>query len=431
MAERGRAARADDARSASARGDDGLMRVSRPVRLALALALGTTMLGLAACGGSPGPSSPPEHVARADRPAAASERESGADAERRAYARLQPQSWHTDFTRHRVPFSDFEPGGPGADGIPPIDHPRFVTQRRADAFLDPREPVIAVVQGGHARAYPLQILVWHEIVNDRLGGRPIAVTYCPLCNSAVVFDRRAAGRLLDFGTTGLLRNSDLVMWDRQTQSWWQQFNGEALVGELTGQKLRPLPEQTLSWRDFKARYPGGDVLSRKTGFDRPYGDSPYQGYDSRDRPLFSPNRNDGRLPPFERVAAIRVGRDTAVVPFTRLAREPVVHARVGKRPAVVLFKRGVVSVLDMGYIPESRDVGTVGVFDRRIRGRVLRFVPAGEERFTDTQTGTHWDVTGRAVGGRLRGAQLRPLPNDQQFWFALAAFLPDARILRG
>jgi hypothetical protein len=349
--------------------------------------------------------------------------------ERGAPAELRPETWHTDFTRHSVSLSEFEPGGPRADGIPPIDDPRFVDRRAGDRFLEAREPVIAVVVRGRARAYPLQILIWHEIVNDRLGGRPIAVTYCPLCNSSLVFDRRAAGRVLTFGTTGLLRNSDLVMWDRQTQSWWQQFTGEALVGRLTGTRLKPLEAQTLSWRDFRARYPNGDVLSRKTGFDRPYGDNPYQGYDSRDEPLFSPDRTDRRLRAVERVAAVHVGRDTAVVPFSRLAREPVVQARVGDRPAVVLYKRGVVSVLDQGYIPDSRDVGTAAAFDRRVRGHTLDFAAADDGVFTDRQTGSRWDITGRSIGGELRGTQLRALRHDEQFWFALAAFLPHARVL--
>jgi hypothetical protein len=146
--------------------------------------------------------------------------------------------WRTDFARHSVPLTSILPGGPPPDGIPPIDHPRYVSIAQAARFLAPSEPVIAVQLGGQARAYPLQILIWHEIVNDTLGGVPIAVTYCPLCNSAIVFDRWVVGRTLTFGTTGNLRDSDLVMWDRQTQSWWQQFSGQAMVGTLTGTQLK-------------------------------------------------------------------------------------------------------------------------------------------------------------------------------------------------
>jgi len=170
---------------------------------------------------------------------------------------FETSGWRTDFARHGVALSTITSGGPGRDGIPPLDHPRFVSAVAAARILPAREPVIAVAIAGHARAYPLDILVWHEIVNDTLASRPIAVTYCPLCNTAIVYSRRAASRLLSFGTTGNLRNSDLVMWDRQTQSWWQQFNGRAIVGTLAGQQLTALPSQTLSFADFRARYPHG------------------------------------------------------------------------------------------------------------------------------------------------------------------------------
>src|SRR5919106_1809145 len=192
---------------------------------------------------------------------------------------VDTSGWETDFSKHSVPLSEFQSGGPPRDGIPPIDDPRPSSQDDAEEWLSEPEPVLVVEVGGKARAYPVQILVWHEIVNDELGRRPIAVTYCPLCNSSVVFDRRVEGRELTFGTTGNLRKSDLVMWDRQTESWWQQLNAQAVVGELTGTRLEVLPSQTLSWADFTAAFPEGDVLSRDTGSDRPYGANPYEGYD--------------------------------------------------------------------------------------------------------------------------------------------------------
>jgi hypothetical protein len=338
--------------------------------------------------------------------------------------------WDTDFTRHAVPLSQFQDGGPPRDGIPPIDHPRPVSLIAGNRFLAPRGPVIAVQVGGQARAYPEQILVWHEIVNDTLGGLPVAVTYCPLCNSALAFDRRVAGRTLTFGTTGKLRNSDLVMWDRQTQSWWQQFTGTGLVGRYTGTRLRTIDAQVLSWRQFKAAFPDGTVLSRDTGYDRPYGANPYVGYDAdaSARPDFYGGRLDPRLPPRERVVAVFAGRDTVVVPFAALARRPVVTATIAARPVVVLYTRGVVSALDQSRIARSRDVGTVGAFDARIGKRTLRFTAGPGETFRD-QTGTTWDVTGRAIAGALRGSRLRALRHDEQFWFALAAFVPHARLL--
>jgi len=216
-----------------------------------------------------------------------------------ALLRSRYPGWLTDFTKHVVPFSEFQDGGPPRDGIPPIDHPQAVSLKAGDRFLSGREPVIAVRVGDQVRAYPEQVLVWHEIVNDVLGGRPIAVTYCPLCNSAIAFDRVVGRTALTFGTTGKLRDSDLVMWDRQTQSWWQQFTGTALAGAYTGNVLRPIDTQVLSWAQFETAYPYATVLSRPAGFDRPYGQNPYVGYDTvtSSQPTFYRGHLDPRLPP--------------------------------------------------------------------------------------------------------------------------------------
>jgi hypothetical protein len=343
--------------------------------------------------------------------------------------RFSTDGWATAFSKHSVPLSEFQSGGPPRDGIPPIDEPKPVAVSEGDRFLDDREPVLVAEEGGAARAYPLQIMVWHEIVNDELGGRPIAVTYCPLCNSALVFDRRVERRVLDFGTTGNLRHADLVMWDRQTESWWQQLTGEAVVGELTGSTLTALPSQTLSWSDFKRAYPDGDVLSRDTGNPRDYGRNPYVSYDAPDsKPFLYQGEVDERLPPKERVAAVFGSDETVVVPFSRMAREPVLNEKADGAPVVVLFKRGVASALDASSIAASRDVGSVGVFNRRLGDRTLEFERRGAE-FVDRQTGSGWDITGRAVEGELEGERLKPVRHDEQFWFALAAFVRDARIV--
>jgi hypothetical protein len=341
---------------------------------------------------------------------------------------VDTSGWETDFSKHSVPLSEFSSGGPPRDGIPPIDEPKPTSQAAAEKWLLEREPVLVVELGGQVRAYPIQILIWHEIVNDTLGGRPIAVTYCPLCNSSLVFDRRVAGRLLTFGTTGNLRRSDLVMWDRQTESWWQQLSAEAVVGELTGTRLKVLPSQTLSWADYKRIHPGGDVLSRDTGVERDYGANPYAGYDKPDsEPFLFDGETDDRLPPKERVVAIFARDETVVVPFSRLVREPVVQTEAGGRPVVVFYKRGVLSPLDAPSIDISSDVGTAAAFDARLDGRRLSF-ERRDGGFVDGKTGSRWDIAGRAVGGELAGERLKPVRHDQQFWFALAAFVPDARI---
>jgi len=343
--------------------------------------------------------------------------------------RVPTAEWETDFSRHNVPLSEFTSGGPGRDGIPPIDKPKFVSQESADEWLADNEPVLVVELGGQARAYPIQILMWHEVVNDELAGRPIAVTFCPLCNSSLVFDRRLDGRELTFGTTGNLRNSDLVMWDRQTESWWQQLTGEAVVGELTDKRLRALASQTLSFKDFRESLPSGDVLSRDTGFERTYGDNPYEGYDTPDQqPFLFEGETDERLAAKERVAAVFIGDDAAVVPFSRLRKNPVASFDVAGTPVAVMFKAGVASALDDAKISESDDVGTSAAFDRRLEGRTLDFERRGDA-IVDRQTRSTWDITGRATDGPLRGKRLKAVRSDQQFWFALAAFLPDARIV--
>jgi hypothetical protein len=339
--------------------------------------------------------------------------------------------WRTDFARHTVPLSSISSGGPGRDGIPPLDHPRFVSAVTAAGFLTGREPVIAFAIGGQARAYPLQILLWHEIVNDTLAGEPLAVTYCPLCNTAIVYSRRVGSRLVTFGTTGNLRNSDLVMWDRQTQSWWQQYDGRVIVGALTGKQLVALPSSTISFADFRARYPHGTVLSRQTGFDRPYGRNPYVTYDTPgERPFLYGGRIDPRLPPLERVETITVGTDTVVLPFEALRRHQSTAVTVGGVPALVLFDPDVSSPLDAQATRESRLVGAAGAFDRRVDGRTLAFVPSAPGMVTDLETGSGWDITGRATSGRLAGAQLHRLRDLQAFWFAVAAFVPRARLQR-
>jgi hypothetical protein len=341
---------------------------------------------------------------------------------------VDTSGWETDFSKHSVPLSEFQSGGPPRDGIPPIDEPKPTSQADAEEWLSEREPILVVEVDDQVRAYPVQILVWHEIVNDSLGGRPIAVTYCPLCNSSLVFDRRVGDRTLTFGTTGNLRRSDLVMWDRQTESWWQQLSAEAVVGELTGTRLKVLPSQTLSWADFKRIHPGGDVLSRDTGAQRDYGSTPYVGYDRPDtEPFLFDGETDDRLPPKERVVAIFTEDETVVVPFSRLAREPVVQTEAGGRPTVVFYKRGVESPFDEPTITGPRDIGTAAAFDSRLDGRRLRF-ERRDGAFVDRQTGSRWDIAGRAVAGELAGERLEPVRHDQQFWFALAAFVPNARI---
>lgn len=340
------------------------------------------------------------------------------------------RGWRTDFSRHSVPLSEILPGGPPRDGIPPIDAPKFLPVAAGDGFLRDTEPMIALVLNGDARAYPIRILIWHEIVNDTVGGVPVAVTFCPLCNIAIVFDRRVEGQVLDFGTTGNLRHSDLVMWDRQTESWWQQATGEAIVGALTGKRLAFLPAAIVAWRDFKAAYPRGVVLSQETGHERPYGINPYVGYDEADQPPFlfkgSP---DGRLLPKERVVTVSLNGEDVAYPFSVLQRLRVVNDTVGGTPIVVVWQPGTASPLDAEVLRESRDVGAAAVYHAVLDGRYLIFRTEGDT-FVDAETASRWTLLGQAVAGPLAGRQLEPVVHGNHFWFSWAVFKPHTRIYR-
>ena len=346
-------------------------------------------------------------------------------------AGLSTRGWTTDFNLHTVRFDSIISGGPPRGGIPPLDSPTFTTLDLANQWLDDKEPVISFEINGDTRAYPLQILTWHEIVNDVVGGVPVAVTFCPLCNTAIVFDRRLDGVVFDFGTSGRLRNSDLIMWDRQTESWWQQLTGEAIIGQMAGRKLTFLPAPIVSWADFKGAHPLGQVLSKDTGFGRAYGRNPYAGYDDAGNPpfLFSGDL-DGRLLPKERVAALTVGDVDIAFPFTTLEVEHVVNYSTNNQDFVVFFKMGTTSALDASSISSSRDVGATGVFESNMDGRKLTF-RATDSGFTDNETGSAWNILGQAVGGELAGSNLTPLVHGNHFWFAWAAFKPDTQIYRG
>jgi hypothetical protein len=335
----------------------------------------------------------------------------------------------TDFTRHSVPFGEIFSGGPPKDGIPPIDAPQFVSVADAEAWLRPVEPVIFVQVGDDARAYPLQILTWHEIVNDTVGGAPLTVTFCPLCNTAIAFERTLGERVLDFGTTGRLRYSNLIMYDRQTESWWQQATGEAILGELTGERLTLYPATIIAWADFMAQHPDGSVLSRETGFSRTYGINPYVGYDDVTQPpfLYRGPETPGRLPPVARVLALELNGETVAYPYAVLEQWHVLNDRAGGENIVVFWQPGTASALDTSTIADGRDVGAASAFISEVDGRPLtmRFV-AG--KYVDNETGSEWNAFGQAVGGELAGAELEPVVAVNHFWFSWAAFKPETRV---
>ena len=330
--------------------------------------------------------------------------------------------------RPLVNLADIMPGGPPPDGIPAIDHPRFLRPAQV-SFLSASEPVLALQIGADARAYPVQILIWHEIVNDTVGGVPVTITYCPLCNTAIAYDRRAAGRVLSFGTSGLLYDSNLLMYDRQTQSLWVQFTGQAIAGVLIRHQLRSYPMQTVSWGAWRAGHPHGWVLSRDTGYTRPYGFNPYPGYDNIHSPpfLFSGQVN-GRYAAKTRLVGIRYRGAAAAVLLTTLRRRRVIDLTIAGHSVTVWWEPGTASALSSGTIAGGADVGATGAFSPVVGGRRLHFRPAAGG-FRDRETGSHWSVLGHADAGPLTGQNLTPVPHVDTFWFLWAAFRLHTRVI--
>jgi len=336
--------------------------------------------------------------------------------------------WKTDFTKRSIDWEEVLSGGPPKDGIPAIDKPTFESVAAASERLVEQSPVLFFAHGRVARAYPLEILIWHEIVNDVVDGQPVTVTFCPLCNASIVFDRQVGDRTLDFGTTGKLRKSDLIMYDRQTETWWQQALGEAIAGELTGTRLNFLPSQVMSFGDFAAEFPAGEVLAIPAEFSRSYGQNPYTGYDSTARPFLYDGELDARLPATERVVGISIGDAAKAYAFSDLAKQGVVNDEIVGTAIVIFFKKGVSSALDTALINQGRDVGGTVVFDRQLDNQVLTFTASEDGTFNDTETDSTWNIIGAAIAGPLAGKQLTRVVAFDHFWFAWQAFYPQTEI---
>jgi len=285
-------------------------------------------------------------------------------------ARAYPLDWkrewpRTDFSQSAIDLSEIMSGGPPKDGIPAIDDPRF---KMVDQITDlgPQEPVIALTLNGVAKAYPLRVLMWHEIANDTIGGVPVIVTYCPLCNASLAFNRRVNERFLDFGVSGKLRHSDLIMYDRQTESWWQQFLGEAIVGKMTGVSLKRLPSRVIPFSEFRKAYPNGLVLIPPEPHARLYGENPYVKYDGSAWPFLFRGDYDGPVSPLAYVVA--VGPHAWPLDAIRKAGR-IEHARI-----VITWQEGMNSALDARRIDQGRDLGYV-IVQHQSRNGVHEDVP--------------------------------------------------------
>ncbi|MDY6761567.1 MAG: DUF3179 domain-containing protein [Candidatus Nanohaloarchaea archaeon] len=317
-----------------------------------------------------------------------------------------------DGTKYTVHPSELVQGCPGMDCIPSIDNPKF--QRAAEAtWLDSSDLVIGVEVDGEAKAYPFRILNVHEIVNDEVGGEPVAVTYCPLCRSGLVYSRVVDNRTLEFGVSGKLWNANLVMYDRQTETYWSQIQGKAIVGPLVPEELDLVHSVITDWESWQDSHPDTRVLSRDTGIYSPrrYGSNPYTGFQSSGRVGFGVDNVDDRLHPKELVYGVAIGRDATAYIADEIRNRDVINDRVGNVPVLVV---------------EDQDSGGIRVFAREIDNETLEF-HLDNGTLVD-QDGNVWSFTGTAQEGPHQGETLEQLNSHGFFWFAWSIFHPETNI---
>jgi hypothetical protein len=333
----------------------------------------------------------------------------------------------TNGIRHIIPMNQITRLLP-PDRIPSIDNPIYISSSEADTWLADEEFVLGITRNGISRAYPLQILVWHEIVNDDFNGDPLLVTYCPLCFTGIAFEPFIDGEHVEFGTSGSLYNSDLVMYDRRTSSYWSQITGQSIVGELAGLTLEKVPIDTIRWGDWKRLHPDTEVLSRETGFRAPYGQEAYPGYYDRGGPNFPVAEDDSRLPAKAIVYGVFNDGLARAYPEQAVANAGgIVNDFLGDLNIVVVQEPGQISRPD-GVI-DSRAVSNrvTRIFDRELGGVILEFEIL-DGRLFDKQTGSEWSFEGVGLSGDNAGKKLVRLPSAAEFWFAWSSFYPGTQL---
>lgn len=312
-----------------------------------------------------------------------------------------------------VPLDEIVSGGVPKDGIPSIDRPTLVSIEEADRFLQGSDIVIGLNIDGDVRAYPLKILVWHEIVNDNVGSTPVAITYCPLCFTIQVFNRVVGEQLLEFGVSGLLYNSNLIMYDRTTESLWSQALGAGITGKHSGIELERIPFDLAYWGNWRDLYPNSKVLSINTGFGRPYDVDPYGDYYTSPNIYFPISHHDARLGVKEIVIGIEHNRVYKAYRLSDIERMKVINDNINGKQ-IVLF---------------SPYPFMVRVFDASLDNSRVKFqYDKDGNKMIDKQTGSRWNMDGVAIDGDMKGRSLTRLPVEIGFWFTWSTFHPDTEL---
>ena len=338
---------------------------------------------------------------------------------------LSMQGWQTNFETRTVTLGELTVWQE-RDITVPVDAPLFASIKSAH-WLDDNALVIVLELNGESRAYPLAVLVNHQIVNDIMQGIPIAVTYCPMCNSALVFKRRVGDQDLRFGVSGATRNSGFLMWDDKTQSWWQQFTGEAIVGDYMGTHLEVLPSKIVTWEAFSKWHPMGRVLAGdETLGPLKYSPERITQYERIDPHVDKPM--DKRLATKERVLAAIVNNEAVAYPFSLLATWGVVNDTVGGETVVAFWQAG--DQEQGNGVEEGQHVGMAVLFYRTVEGQTLTFM-LREGSIVDEETGSHWTIFGKAIQGPLKNTRLEQVNSSAYYWFAWINTYPETRLFTG
>ena len=346
------------------------------------------------------------------------------------------QEWKTDTSQRTIPLNELTVLL-RRNAIRPLNNPQYISNQKAKNVLFGGQPVIAVEIAGQWFGFPLNILSYHEIVNDSIGNNYFTVAYCPLCNTAHVFNRKLKFKgkdyLLKFGTTGMLRKSNLVMWDEQTETWWQHLTAKGIVGTLAGAKLEVLPAKIISLNNFWQFYPEGKTLWPATDSreQKQYGINPYVKYDSLGvkQPFLFFGTVDPRLPAMTYVIGVENGGSRKAYPLSTLKTLKVINDNIGNENVVLFYDADMISNLDTREIKNGKHIGSGTVFNASVNGLKLTFVVA-HQGFKDKETGSIWNFAGKCVDGQLKGKSLKPELYSLDFAFAYLAFYPQAEVYK-
>ena len=326
------------------------------------------------------------------------------------FAHVEPTVMETNGVKHIISLDKIKGGGPPKDGIPSIDNPVFANVPDSH-FMSDSDTIIGLEINGDAKAYPLFILVWHEIVNDNVGGTPVAVTYCPLCYTNQVFERIINGQEVEFGTSGKLYNSNLLMYDRFTESYWSQALGMAVKGELSGYKLNLIPFDVITWGDWKTLHTDTLVLTTETGHIRSYATDPYGNYYTEPRILFPVEHSDDRMHPKEIILGFNQGNIYKAYKQSDIESNTILNDSIDNNPVLLVSL----------FSQNSR------AFERTLDDKVLDFEYI-KNKIIDTHTNSEWNYDGLSISGEYEGRQLERLPIEPGFWFEWVAFHPETLV---